>query len=250
MATTVSYTASLKTRNRNSSSNVKSGIAGQEFYTPGDNYVGIICFPDMRLANKVIMGISLTTQSKGAGYGASHEKTVYLRKATHQNYIWEGITGAAYAGARSMVTMKQMGLNVASDPLAFNTVIENFRNTMIFSGYEVGNKIKTGFDEEQEDRCRARHQKKPQDGEFPEDPGDHFAVVPEGRDPELPVCGDSQVPDQGKISRNGRRVTEGTDFPRSQDPCYIRLDHERYDHRQHLIGQIIYVVFLNARFLH
>ena len=98
MATTVSYTASLKTRNRNSSSNVKSGIAGQEFYTPGDNYVGIICFPDMRLANKVITGISLTTQSKGAGYGASHDKTVYLRKATHQNYIWEGITGAAYAG--------------------------------------------------------------------------------------------------------------------------------------------------------
>ncbi len=41
--------------------------------------------------------------------------------------------------------------NVASDPLAFNTVIENFRNTMIFSGYEIGNKIKTGFDEEQKD---------------------------------------------------------------------------------------------------
>ncbi len=98
MATTVSYTASLKTRKSNSSTNVRSGVAGQEFYTAGDNYVGIICFQDMNLADKVITGISLTTQSKGAGYGASHDKTVYLRKATHQNYIWEGVTGAAYAG--------------------------------------------------------------------------------------------------------------------------------------------------------
>lgn len=29
----------------------------------------------------------------------------------------EAAAGAAYAGARSMVTMKQVGLNVASDPL-------------------------------------------------------------------------------------------------------------------------------------
>ena len=98
MATTVSYTASLKTRKSTSSSNAKSGIAGQEFYSSSENFVGIICFSGMNLANKVIMGISLTTQSKAAGYGASSTKTVYLRKATHQNYIWEGVTGAAYAG--------------------------------------------------------------------------------------------------------------------------------------------------------
>ena len=98
MATTVSYTASLKTRKDTSSSNAKSGIAGQEFYSSSENFVGIICFSGMNLANKVIMGISLTTQSKAAGYGASSTKTVYLRKATHQNYIWEGVTGAAYAG--------------------------------------------------------------------------------------------------------------------------------------------------------
>ena len=104
------------------------------------------------------------------------------------------------------------------------------------------------FNEEQEDRCRARHQQKPQDSELPEDPGDHFAVVSESRDPELPVRGDPQVSDQGKISRDGRCIAEGTDFPRSQDPCYVRLDHERYDHRQHLIGQVIYVVFLYTRF--
>ena len=41
--------------------------------------------------------------------------------------------------------------NISSDPLAFATVSENFRNTMIFSGYEVGNKIKTGFSEENKD---------------------------------------------------------------------------------------------------
>ena len=41
--------------------------------------------------------------------------------------------------------------NIVSDPLAFASVIENFRNTMIFSGYEVGNRIKTGFDEEQKE---------------------------------------------------------------------------------------------------
>ena len=98
MSTTVSYTASLKTRKTTSSSNAKSGIAGQEFYSSNENFVGIICFSGMNLANKVIMGISLTTQSKAAGYGASSTKTVYLRKATHQNYIWEGVTGAAYAG--------------------------------------------------------------------------------------------------------------------------------------------------------
>lgn len=98
MSTTVTYTASLKTRKTTSSSNAKSGIAGQEFYSSNENFVGIICFSGMNLANKVIMGISLTTQSKAAGYGASSTKTVYLRKATHQDYIWEGVTGAAYAG--------------------------------------------------------------------------------------------------------------------------------------------------------
>ena len=98
MATTVSYTASLKTRKDTSSSNAKSGIAGQEFYSSSENFVGIICFSGMNLSNKVIMGISLTTQSKAAGYGASSTKTVYLRKATHQNSIWEGVTGATYAG--------------------------------------------------------------------------------------------------------------------------------------------------------
>ena len=98
MSTTVQYTASMKTRKTTSSSNAKSSVACQEFYSSGENFVGVICFSGMSLTNKVITGITLTVKSAAAGYGAGSTKTVYLRKATHQNYIWEGVTGAGYAG--------------------------------------------------------------------------------------------------------------------------------------------------------
>ena len=98
MATTATYSASLRTRKKNSSSNYRSGAANQEFYTAGDNFVGILCFSGMSLTGKVITAASLTVKSAQAGYGASHTKTVYFRKATHQGYIWEGITGQEYAG--------------------------------------------------------------------------------------------------------------------------------------------------------
>lgn len=54
MAKTVSYSASLVTRKTNSSSNTKSDRASQEFYENTYNYVGIIHFSGMNLANKVI----------------------------------------------------------------------------------------------------------------------------------------------------------------------------------------------------
>ncbi len=42
---------------------------------------------------------------------------VYVEWSTNEKAAMEVAAGAAYAGARSLVTMKQVGLNVASDPL-------------------------------------------------------------------------------------------------------------------------------------
>ena len=98
MASTVAYTASLCTRKTNSSSNAKSGAACQEYYESIYNYVGIISFSGMNLANKVITGIWLTVDAAKAGYGAGSTKTVYLRKANYQSGIASGVTGLGYKG--------------------------------------------------------------------------------------------------------------------------------------------------------
>ncbi len=45
------------------------------------------------------------------------DKSVYVEWSTNEKAALEVAAGAAYSGARSMVTMKQVGLNVASDPL-------------------------------------------------------------------------------------------------------------------------------------
>ena len=42
---------------------------------------------------------------------------VYVEWSINEKAAMEVAAGAAYAGARAMVTMKQVGLNVASDPL-------------------------------------------------------------------------------------------------------------------------------------
>ena len=94
---TATYSASLITRKKTSSSNAKSGYACQEFYDSSYNYVGVICFSGMALVNKVITGISITAVSQAAGYGASHTKTVYVRKSNYQNTS-ASATGAGYAG--------------------------------------------------------------------------------------------------------------------------------------------------------
>lgn len=99
MANTVAYAASMCTRKTNSSSNAKNGVACQEFYDSSYNYVGIVCFSGMNLANKVITGIWLSIDAARAGYGAGSTKTVYMRKANYQNSIASGVTGSNYAGA-------------------------------------------------------------------------------------------------------------------------------------------------------
>ncbi len=40
--------------------------------------------------------------------------------------------------------------NVTTDPISFAGVLDKFRNLMVFSGYETGKSIKTGFDSEDE----------------------------------------------------------------------------------------------------
>ncbi|MFA6948607.1 MAG: hypothetical protein WCQ72_06475 [Eubacteriales bacterium] len=45
------------------------------------------------------------------------DKKIYVEWSTNEKAALEVAAGASYAGARTMVTMKQVGLNVASDPL-------------------------------------------------------------------------------------------------------------------------------------
>ena len=99
MAITVSYSASMRTRKSNSSSNYKSSSASQEFYEDTYNFVGIVNFAGMSLTNKVITKIVLKVTAAQAGYGAGHTKTVYVRKSNYQEASRSGITGANYVGA-------------------------------------------------------------------------------------------------------------------------------------------------------
>ena len=101
MATTVSYSASLRTRKTTSSSNFKSDAAAQEYYVDDYNLVGIINFSGLSLAGKLITAVSFTFSSDAAGYGDWYSKTVYLRKSLYQAASESGITGGGYYGGRA-----------------------------------------------------------------------------------------------------------------------------------------------------
>jgi len=49
--------------------------------------------------------------------GLAGEKGIYVEWSVNEKVALEVAAGASYAGARAMVTMKQVGLNVAADPL-------------------------------------------------------------------------------------------------------------------------------------
>ena len=98
MATTVTYSASMRTRKTSSASNAKSSAASQEYYENTYNYVGIVHFAGMALSGKVITGISLRIVAAQAGYGTGHTKTVYVRKSNYQSASQSGITGLGYCG--------------------------------------------------------------------------------------------------------------------------------------------------------
>ena len=52
---------------------------------------------------------------------------VYVEWSVNEKTAMEIAAGASYAGARTLVTMKQMGLNVAADPLMCVEYIGAFR---------------------------------------------------------------------------------------------------------------------------
>lgn len=98
MATTLTVPASMRTRKTSSSSNYKSSAASQEFYTNDYNFVGVVNFPGLNLANKVITQIKLKVTAAEAGYGAGTTKTVYVRKSKYQAASQSGVTGGNYYG--------------------------------------------------------------------------------------------------------------------------------------------------------
>ena len=88
------------------------------------------------MAEKFLMGneaIALGALDAGVGFVSGYPGTpstevletvakyndgsVYVEWSVNEKSAMEAAAGAAYAGARAMVTMKQVGLNVASDPL-------------------------------------------------------------------------------------------------------------------------------------
>ena len=94
---TATYTATMRTRKSNSTSNYLSSAASQEYYDSSYNFVGILCFSGMNLVNKVITGISFSITADKAGYGTWADKVVYLRKSNYQNASTSA-TGLQYTG--------------------------------------------------------------------------------------------------------------------------------------------------------
>ena len=99
MATTITVSASMRTRKASSSSNYKSSAASQEFYTNDYNFVGIVNFPGLNLTNKVITQLKFKVTAAEAGYGAGTTKTVYVRESKYQTASQSGVTGGNYYGS-------------------------------------------------------------------------------------------------------------------------------------------------------
>jgi len=72
----------------------------------------------IRAGVRVVTGYPGTPSSEVLETVAKHnDGSVYVEWSVNEKSALEVAAGAAYAGARVMVTMKQVGLNVASDPL-------------------------------------------------------------------------------------------------------------------------------------
>ena len=72
----------------------------------------------MRAGVSVVTGYPGTTSTEVLETVAKHnDGSIYVEWSVNEKVALEVAAGAAYAGVRSMVTMKQVGLNVASDPL-------------------------------------------------------------------------------------------------------------------------------------
>lgn len=72
----------------------------------------------IRAGVNVVTGYPGTPSTEVLETVAKHnDGSIYVEWSVNEKVALEIAAGAAYAGARSMVTMKQVGLNVASDPL-------------------------------------------------------------------------------------------------------------------------------------
>jgi len=72
----------------------------------------------LRAGVRVVTGYPGTPSSEILETVAKHnDGSVYIEWSVNEKVAMEVAAGAAYAGARCMVTMKQVGLNVSSDPL-------------------------------------------------------------------------------------------------------------------------------------
>jgi len=72
----------------------------------------------LRAGVRVVTGYPGTPSTEVLETAAKHnDGSVYIEWSVNEKAALEVAAGAAYSGARAMVTMKQVGLNVASDPL-------------------------------------------------------------------------------------------------------------------------------------
>ena len=77
-----------------------------------------IAFGAMRAGVSVVTGYPGTPSTEVLETVAKHNKGgIYVEWSVNEKVALEVAAGASYAGARVLVTMKQVGLNVASDPL-------------------------------------------------------------------------------------------------------------------------------------
>ena len=53
---------------------------------------------------------------------ANNDGSIYVEWSVNEKAALEVAAGASYSGARTMVTMKQVGLNVAADPLMLSLI--------------------------------------------------------------------------------------------------------------------------------
>lgn len=77
-----------------------------------------IAFGAIKAGVNIVTGYPGTPSTEVLETVASHNPgDIYVEWSVNEKVAMEVAAGAAYAGARTLVTMKQVGLNVASDPL-------------------------------------------------------------------------------------------------------------------------------------
>ena len=74
---------------------------------------------------QVVTGYPGTPSTEALETIAQHAKSygIYTEWSSNENFALETAVGAAYSGAKALVTMKQVGLNVASDPLMSRAIL-------------------------------------------------------------------------------------------------------------------------------